>query len=243
MPERAWGPRAPALCTGHLLTPAPAAAARVPALLLAVSGGQDSTALLGLLLGLRRLHGWRLRAVARRPPLARPTAARQAGRAGRPGATPSAWSWRSKPAMLARRQGPAAKPPATPRPRPWRLALPAAGSRGPGSPGRSRRGGHRPHRQRHEPRPCCCTWPAAAHRRGLASLRPQRPAGQHARCVLSRPLLLFEPRRHRAASASELHLPVWLDAERRATGATAATACATTRRPSSKQLHPGRRGA
>ena len=56
--ERAWG-------KDHLrlhrhLRRQPALLPPGASLLLAVSGGQDSMALLALLLGLRRLHGWRL---------------------------------------------------------------------------------------------------------------------------------------------------------------------------------------
>ena len=165
------------------------------ALLLAVSGGQDSMALLGLLLGLQRLHGWRLllwhgdhgwrnESADQAAELADWCAQRgltllrdrQAATAGSSEAEARQWRY----ACLERRA------------REHHCSVVVTG-----------------HTASDRAETLLLHLARGSHRRGLASLRQQRPLAEG--LVLSRPLLIVS-RSETAQICRDLGLPVWLDA-------------------------------
>jgi tRNA(Ile)-lysidine synthase len=166
-------------------------------LLLAVSGGQDSMALLGLLLGLRPRHGWQLslwHGDHRWRPESTPQAAQLA-----------AWAaGRGLPLRIDRWQRPTGQNPSEAAARQWRyrqLALRAAelGST------RVVTG----HTASDRAETLLLNLARGSHRRGLASLRRHRPL--EGAVALVRPLLDFD-RRDTARICQQLALPVWPDA-------------------------------
>ncbi|MEB3172831.1 MAG: tRNA lysidine(34) synthetase TilS [Cyanobacteriota bacterium] len=171
------------------------------ALLLAVSGGQDSMALLGLLLGLQRLHGWRL-VLWHGDHGWRDDSPQQAAELAR-------WCKQKGLTLL-------------------RDAQPRSDGDSNGSSG-NREAQAREWRYQHLERRAreqgCSTvvtghtgsdraetlllhLARGSHRRGLASLRPQRLLA--AEVMLSRPLLLFS-RSETGQICRDLALPIWLD--------------------------------
>ena len=163
-------------------------------LLLAVSGGQDSMALVGLLHDLRRLHHWRLQLWHGNHQL-RANAGEQAGELAH-------WAAQQDlPLEIEVWQEPE---PAEAAARAWRYAaLAAAANRGGAS--------HvvTGHTASDRAETLLLQLARGSHRRGLASLRPQRPL--IAELTLVRPLLLFT-----RAETGEIHrqlgLPLWPDA-------------------------------
>jgi tRNA(Ile)-lysidine synthase len=168
-------------------------------LLLAVSGGQDSMALLALLLGLRRLHGWRLQ-LWHGDHRWRPEAAQQADAL-------AGWC-RDQGLSLtidARDQpGPASTAHTEAQARAWRYERLEAQALALGC-------SHVVcgHTASDRAETLLLHLARGSHRRGLASLRPQRALGSSG-LQLSRPLLIFD-RSDTGRICQELQLPVWLD--------------------------------
>ena len=168
-------------------------------LLLAVSGGQDSMALLALLLGLRRLHGWRLQ-LWHGDHRWRPEAAQQADAL-------AGWC-RDQGLSLtidARDQpGPASTANTEAQARAWRYERLEAQALALGC-------SHVVcgHTASDRAETLLLHLARGSHRRGLASLRPQRALGSSG-LQLSRPLLIFD-RSDTGRICQELQLPVWLD--------------------------------
>ncbi len=168
-------------------------------LLLAVSGGQDSMALLALLLGLRRLHGWRLQ-LWHGDHRWRAEAAQQAQQLA---------SWcraRGLSLTIEAREQPVAGASSNTeaQARAWRYERLEAQA------------------QAQDCSHVVCGHTASdraetlllhlargSHRRGLASLRPQRALGNSG-LQLCRPLLILD-RSDTCRICQELQLPVWLD--------------------------------
>ena len=195
--ERAWG-RNHLRLHRHLLRQ-PELLPPGASLLLAVSGGQDSMALLALLLGLRRLHGWQLQ-LWHGDHRWRPEAAQQAAQLA---------DW-------CREQG-------------LGLTIDARDQPGPGSAANTEAQARAWRYERLEAQAqalgcshVVCGHTASdraetlllhlargSHRRGLGSLRPQRALGSSG-LQLSRPLLIFD-RSDTGRLCQELQLPVWLD--------------------------------
>ncbi len=163
-------------------------------LLLAVSGGQDSMALVGLLRDLQRLHHWRLQLWHGDHQL-RPNSSQQARELNQ---------W-------AMQQGLPMQVEVWPEPQPseaaaraWRYsALETAASAGDAS--------HvvTGHTASDRAETLLLQLARGSHRRGLASLRPQRPMAPG--LTLVRPLLLFS-RRETEEIRKQLNLPLWPDA-------------------------------
>jgi len=178
---------------------------RGAALLLAVSGGQDSMALLGLLLGLQRLHGWRL-VLWHGDHGWRDASARQA-------AELAGWCAQrelrlisdasSKDLEAGERAG-GEQLSSEARARAWRYQRLLLRAREQGC-------SHvvTGHTASDRAETLLLHLARGSHRRGLGSLRAQRPLGDGV--VLSRPLLLFS-RGETARICHDLDLPVWLDA-------------------------------
>jgi len=172
-------------------------------LLLAVSGGQDSMALLALLLGLRRLHGWRLQ-LWHGDHCWRPEAAQQADalagwcRDQGLGLTVDARD-QADPASAANTEAQA---------RAWRYARLEALALAQGC-------SHVVcgHTASDRAETLLLHLARGSHRRGLASLRPQRALGSSG-LQLSRPLLIFG-RSDTGRICQELQLPLWLDPSNR----------------------------
>ena len=190
-------------------------------LLLAVSGGQDSMALTGLLQDLQRLHHWPLLLWHGDHGL-RPEAQQQAQEL-------HAWAQAHNLEVLVDRWS-------TPQPseaaaRQWRYsALQAAAQQ---------------HGIRHvvtghtgsdRAETLLLQLARGTHRRGLASLRPQRALGCEG-VLLSRPLLIFS-RLETAHICQQLELPVWLD-ESNNTPRFSRNRIRHEVLPVLEQLHPG----
>ena len=162
-------------------------------LLLAVSGGQDSMALLGLLTDLQRLHHWQLRLWHGNHRL-RPEADRQADEL-------AAWAQdRGLAIQVDRWLEPRADEAAA---RAWRYAALEAAARCHGVSHVATG-----HTASDRAETLLLQLARGSHRRGLASLRPSRPLT--AAVQLVRPLLLFS-RAETAQISAELNLPLWLD--------------------------------
>jgi tRNA(Ile)-lysidine synthase len=195
--ERAWG-------KDHLrlhrhLRRQPALLPPGASLLLAVSGGQDSMALLALLLGLRRLHGWRLQ-LWHGDHRWRPEAAQQADAL-------AGWCRDQGLGLTidARDQpGPASTAHTEAQARAWRYERLEAQALALGC-------SHVVcgHTASDRAETLLLHLARGSHRRGLASLRPQRALGSSG-LQLSRPLLIFD-RSDTGRICQELQLPVWLD--------------------------------
>ena len=168
-------------------------------LLLAVSGGQDSMALLALLLGLRRLHGWRLQ-LWHGDHRWRPEAAQQANQL-------AGWCRELGLDLTidARDQpGPASTANTEAQARAWRYERLEAQALALGC-------SHVVcgHTASDRAETLLLHLARGSHRRGLASLRPQRALGSSG-LQLSRPLLIFD-RSDTGRLCQQLQLPVWLD--------------------------------
>ncbi|MEY3750614.1 MAG: tRNA lysidine(34) synthetase TilS [Cyanobacteriota bacterium] len=162
-------------------------------LLLAVSGGQDSMALVGLLRDLQRLHHWRLQLWHGDHRL-RANSSQQA----------------SELRQWAEQQGLALQLEVWPEPQPseaaaraWRYGALEAAARTWGA-------SHvvTGHTASDRAETLLLQLARGSHRRGLASLRPQRPLS--AELTLVRPLLLFS-RRETGQIHRQLGLPLWPD--------------------------------
>ena len=163
-------------------------------LLVAVSGGQDSMALVGLLQDLQRLHHWRLQLWHGDHQL-RVNASEQAGELAR-------WAaQQGLPLQIGIWQEPQ---PAEAAARTWRYAALAAAADHCGA-------SHvvTGHTASDRAETLLLQLARGSHRRGLASLRPQRPLT--AELTLVRPLLLFS-RRETGQIHAQLDLPLWPDA-------------------------------
>ena len=167
-------------------------------LLLAVSGGQDSMALLGLLLGLRRLHGWRLQ-LWHGDHGWRPESGHQAQELA---------SWcgnQGLPLTIAvAAPAEAAGGNAEAQARTWRYEQLEAQARAHGC-------SHvvSGHTATDRAETLLLHLARGSHRRGLSSLRPLRPLASGP-IQLSRPLLVFS-REETAQICQELGLPIWID--------------------------------
>jgi len=163
-------------------------------LLLAVSGGQDSMALVGLLSDLQRLHHWQLQLWHGNHQL-RPEASQQAGELAR-------WAAEQElPIQVDLWQEPQPDEAAARR---WRYASLAAAA--------SRSGASHVvtgHTASDRAETLLLQLARGSHRRGMSSLRPQRPLT--AALTLVRPLLLFT-RAETGQIHAQLGLPLWLDA-------------------------------
>jgi tRNA(Ile)-lysidine synthase len=165
------------------------------ALLLAVSGGQDSMALLGLLLGLQRLHDWRL-VLWHGDHGWRDASARQADELAR---------WCAQRGLMVIRDADSGESAASEaRARAWRYERLLQRAREQGC-------SHvvTGHTASDRAETLLLHLARGSHRRGLASLRTQRSLGDGV--ALSRPLLLFS-RSETARICRDLDLPIWLDA-------------------------------
>ena len=163
-------------------------------LLIAVSGGQDSMALVGLLRDLRRLHGWSLHLWHgdHRWREASDEQARQL----------QAWAQgQGLPFSLARWQEPARDEASARR---WRYGVLTARARALGA-ARVVTG----HTASDRAETLLFNLARGSHRRGLASLRPLRPLQDS--LMLARPLLPFS-RADTARLCRAMELPVWPDA-------------------------------
>jgi tRNA(Ile)-lysidine synthase len=163
-------------------------------LLVAVSGGQDSMALVGLLQDLQRLHHWRLQLWHGDHQL-RVNASEQAGELAH-------WAaQQGLPLQIGIWQEPQ---PAEAAARTWRYAALAAAADHCGA-------SHvvTGHTASDRAETLLLQLARGSHRRGLASLRPQRPLT--AELTLVRPLLLFS-RRETGQIHAQLGLPLWPDA-------------------------------
>lgn len=168
-------------------------------LLLAVSGGQDSMALLALLLGLRRLHGWRLQ-LWHGDHGWRPEAAEQADEL-------ACWCRHQGLELTidARTQpGPASTTHTEAQARAWRYERLEAQALALGC-------SHVVcgHTASDRAETLLLHLARGSHRRGLASLRPRRALGSRG-LQLSRPLLIFD-RSDTGRLCQQLQLPLWLD--------------------------------
>ena len=162
-------------------------------LLVAVSGGQDSMALVGLLQDLQRLHHWRLQLWHGDHQL-RVNASEQASELAR-------WAaQQGLPLQIGIWQEPQ---PAEAAARTWRYAALAAAADHCGA-------SHvvTGHTASDRAETLLLQLARGSHRRGLASLRPQRPLT--AELTLVRPLLLFS-RRETGQIHAQLGLPLWPD--------------------------------
>jgi tRNA(Ile)-lysidine synthase len=165
-------------------------------LLLAVSGGQDSMALLGLLLDLRARHGWNLN-LWHGDHRWRPESAEQAAQL-------AAWAaGRGLPLQIDRWQRPAGQNPSEAAARQWRYRQLARRAEALGST-RVVTG----HTASDRAETLLLNLARGSHRRGLASLRRRRPL--EGAVELVRPLLEFD-RSDTTRICRNLALPVWQD--------------------------------
>jgi tRNA(Ile)-lysidine synthase len=163
-------------------------------LLLAVSGGQDSMALLGLLLDLRRLHHWQLQLWHGNHQL-RPNSTEQAHEL-------EAWARQQElPIQVDTWTQPRADEAAA---RAWRYKALEASARA-GGVSHVVTG----HTASDRAETLLLQLARGSHRRGLASLRPKRTLAPD--LFLARPLLLFS-RAETALIREQLGMPLWLDA-------------------------------
>ena len=163
-------------------------------LLLAVSGGQDSMALVGLLQDLQRLHHWRLQLWHGNHQL-RANAGEQASELAH---------WAAQQDLPVEIEVWSEPEPAEAAARAWRYAALAAAA--------SRCGASHVvtgHTASDRAETLLLQLARGSHRRGLASLRPQRPLT--AELTLVRPLLLFT-RAETGQVHRQLGLPLWPDA-------------------------------
>lgn len=168
-------------------------------LLLAVSGGQDSMALLALLVGLRRLHGWRLQ-LWHGDHRWRSEAAQQAAQLAcwcRDQGLGLTIDARDQPAAASSAHTEAQA-------RAWRYERLEAQALAQGC-------SHVVcgHTANDRAETLLLHLARGSHRRGLASLRPRRALGSSG-LQLSRPLLIFD-RSDTGRICQQLQLPVWLD--------------------------------
>ena len=162
-------------------------------LLLAVSGGQDSMALVGLLRDLQRLHHWRL-LLWHGDHGWRPESAQQASALA---------AWAAGEGLPLERQRWDAPQPDEAAARQWRLACLQHRAAQAGA-SRVVTG----HTASDRAETLLLNLARGSHRRGLASLRPLRPLGDAVQ--LARPLLVFS-RSETAQIQRQLQLPVWSD--------------------------------
>lgn len=159
----------------------------------ALSGGQDSMALLGLLVDLRRLHHWDLRLWHGNHQL-RPDSSQQA-------AELAAWAaHQNLPIQVETWSDPRADEASA---RAWRYAALETAARTWGASHVATG-----HTASDRAETLLLQLARGSHRRGLASLRPTRPLAPG--LSLSRPLLLFS-RNETALIRQQLHLPLWMD--------------------------------
>ena len=199
--EQAWSPAH--LRLHRLLLRQPQLLPAGASLLLALSGGQDSMALLGLLLGLRRLHRWQL-TLWHGDHGWRAESAQQA-------AALADWCRQQGLTLLHERHSPegtSAKQ-SEDGARQWRYACLERQALAQGC-------SHvvSGHTATDRAETLLLHLARGSHRRGLASLRSQRPLGATG-VQLSRPLLIFE-RDETAAICTRLGLPIWLDSSNEA---------------------------
>ena len=164
-------------------------------LLLAVSGGQDSMALAGLLLDLRRLHGWRLELWHGDHRWRNDSGSHADGLA----------QWAQAQGLTLHRDCWAEPKASEAAARQWRYRCleRLAADRGSDAVATG-------HTASDRAETLLLNLSRGCHRRGLASLPQQRPLGPSG-IPLVRPLLIFE-RAETATICQALELPVWLDA-------------------------------
>ncbi len=166
-------------------------------LLLAVSGGQDSMALTGLLMGLRRHHGWRLQLWHGDHGWREESAAQAAALA----------SWATEQGLDLRLERASAPPAGEAAARAWRYGCLAHEARRLGC-------GHvlTGHTASDRAETVLLNLARGSHRRGLTTPRTSRRLGDDpAAPLLVRPLLPFS-REDTARICRSLGLPVWVDA-------------------------------
>ena len=189
-------------------------------LLLAVSGGQDSMALVGLLRDLQRLHHWRLQLWHGDHRL-RADSSRQASELRQ---------WAQHQGLVVQIESWGEPQPSEAAARAWRYSALEAAARHCGA-----RYVVTGHTASDRAETLLLQLARGSHRRGLASLQPQRALA--ADLSLVRPLLLFS-RRETEEIREQLGLPLWLDASN-------AEPCYSRNRlrqevlPVLEQLHPG----
>jgi tRNA(Ile)-lysidine synthase len=217
-PSQRWSPYH--LRLHQLLRRRPELLPQGASLLVALSGGQDSMALTGLLLDLRRLHHWSLRlwhGDHRWRPESSQQAREIAAWASGQGLEIqlASWEWQfpdQHQAPQAQRQEQAdqphqeqrqQQPPSEATARAWRYAglVDCAQQRGCGHVVTG-------HTASDRAETLLLNLARGSHRRGLASLREQRPLAEGIQLV--RPLLIFS-RQETARICQALQLPIWLD--------------------------------
>jgi len=189
---RAWGPDQDRLHR-HLLRH-PALLPKGASLLVAVSGGQDSMALIGLLQDLRALHGWQLN-LWHGDHGWRAEAAAQ-------GEELAAWADAQHLPLLRQRAVPV--PASEAEARQWRYDCLQRQAEALGC-----RHVLTGHTASDRAETLLLNLARGSHRRGLASLRTTRPLAEN--CALVRPLLPFS-RQDTARFCHQRGLPVWIDA-------------------------------
>ena len=203
-PPQRWSPYH--LRLHQLLRRRPELLPQGASLLVALSGGQDSMALTGLLLDLRRLHHWSLQlwhGDHRWRPESSQQAREIAAWASGQGLEIqlASWEWQSsdQPPQAQRQQ----QPPSEASARAWRYAglVECAQQRGCGHVVTG-------HTASDRAETLLLNLARGSDRRGLASLREQRPLAEGLQLV--RPLLIFS-REETARICQMLQLPIWLD--------------------------------
>ena len=203
-PPQRWSPYH--LRLHQLLRRRPELLPQGASLLVALSGGQDSMALTGLLLDLRRLHHWSLQlwhGDHRWRPESSQQAREIAAWAGGQGLEIqlASWEWQSsdQPPQAQRQQ----QPPSEASARAWRYAglVDCAQQRGCGHVVTG-------HTASDRAETLLLHLARGSDRRGLASLQERRPLAEGIQLV--RPLLIFN-REETARICQALQLPIWLD--------------------------------
>jgi len=201
-PPQRWSPYH--LRLHQLLRRRPELLPQGASLLVALSGGQDSMALTGLLLDLRRLHHWSLQlwhGDHRWRPESSQQAREIAAWAGGQGLEIqlASWEWQPTDLQSTNQQ----QPPSEASARAWRYAglVDCAQQRGCGHVVTG-------HTASDRAETLLLNLARGSHRRGLASLREQRPLAEGIQLV--RPLLIFS-REETARICQVLQLPIWLD--------------------------------